>query len=198
MDFYVSVDIEADGPIPSQNSMLSLGAAMLDYNYSLMPDAFHVNLLPRSDAVQDPDTMAWWAKNQKAYEEATKDAINPREAMRRFANWMNQSTLSLGFDKPRLTLVGYPITYDFMWVYDYTIRYLGRSPFSFSGLDIKTLMSAVGGMSYKDAVKSSLPKDFRKKLPKHTHKADEDAIEQALIFSWLMDCLKGKEQWTKK
>ena len=54
---YVSIDIEADGPAPGLNSMLSLGAAAFISEGAVM-DKFSANL----DAREYPKTTHWWAK----------------------------------------------------------------------------------------------------------------------------------------
>lgn len=56
---YISVDIEADGPIPGEYSMLSIGAC------AFKPDGtehgrFWTNIERLPNAKQHPDTMAWW------------------------------------------------------------------------------------------------------------------------------------------
>ena len=58
---YVSIDIEADGPAPEWNSMLSLGAVAFISEGALV-DTFSANL----EAREDPKTMRWWAKQPEA------------------------------------------------------------------------------------------------------------------------------------
>ncbi|MFT7224040.1 MAG: hypothetical protein ACI82Z_001588 [Cellvibrionaceae bacterium] len=52
--------------------------------------------------------------------------------MRKYVEWI--ATL-LG--KP--VFVGYPASYDFMFVYWYLIKFVGTSPFSYFALDVKLL-----------------------------------------------------------
>ena len=193
MEYYVSVDIEADGPIPSQNSMISLGAAAFTSSGELL-DVFKVNLQPRPGAEQDPETMKWWAKHLPAWDSATVNALEPAVAMQVFQEWLD-SLVQDAEEQVKLVFVGYPVTYDFMFVYDYFIRYLGSCPFGFSGLDIKTLISAVSGLPYRESVKSSLPKKWARERPRHTHEADQDALEQGHIFLQLQQCLHGQREW---
>ena len=174
---YVSVDIEADGKIPSQSNLMSIGAAKVDPESLLVYDTFHINLLPREDAVPDPDTMEWWSKYPNALKAATIGAVEPLEAMQKFRDWL------LG---PRPVFVGYPATYDFMWVYDYFIRYLGECPFGFSGLDIKTLAMTVMDVPYPQAVKRRMPREWFRGTGKHSHLAVQDAVEQAMLFAAIM------------
>ena len=55
-EIYVSVDIEADGPIPGDNSMLSIGSAAYDESESLL-STFSANILPLQAGQQNPITM---------------------------------------------------------------------------------------------------------------------------------------------
>ena len=192
MIYHVSVDIEADGPIPSKNNLMSIGAVSLDASYKPV-STFSVNLLPRKDHPSDPATMEWWQKQPEAYAEATRDMVPPKEGMEKFVQWLNQHKPQS--DPKQFVFVGYPVTYDFMWVYDYFITYLGSSPFSFPGLDIKTLISIATKKLFCEVNKSDLPKQWRKEWPKHTHKAVDDAIEQATIFRQLMEYFEGRREW---
>lgn len=56
---FLSFDIEADGPCPGLNSMLSFGMA------GFTPDArivfeYEANLFPLPDTKPDPKTQKWW------------------------------------------------------------------------------------------------------------------------------------------
>ncbi len=69
-----------------------------------------------------------------------------------------------------------------MFVYWYLIRFAGRSPFSHSALDMKTLAFALLGTGYRGAAKRNMPRDwFPEGLP-HTHVALDDAREQGQLF----------------
>ena len=63
-EIYVSVDIEADGPIPGDNSMLSIGSAAYDESESLL-STFSANILPLQAGQQNPITMDFGASNPK-------------------------------------------------------------------------------------------------------------------------------------
>ena len=58
---YVSIDIEADGPIPGVHSMLALGAAAFDAEGQLH-DSWSANLEQLPEASEHPRTMRWWTK----------------------------------------------------------------------------------------------------------------------------------------
>jgi hypothetical protein len=169
----ISVDVEANGPIPGNYSMLSLGAAALTPEGQLL-DTFSANLHTLPGAKEDPDTMAWWAQNQAAYDVTRRDMRDPKLAMEQFVNWVNKQPETPVF-------VGYPATYDFMFCYWYMIHFGLKSPFSFSGLDIKSYASAVMKTPYRQSTKKNMPQRWFPKTP-HTHIACEDALEQGLLF----------------
>src|SRR6188768_2295413 len=130
-EIYVSTDIEADGPIPGPNSMLSVGsAAFLAEGTMLGTFTANLELLP--GAAGDPKTMAWWETQPEAWAETRKDLREPAAAMADYAAWLRALP-------GRPVFVAYPASYDFMFVYWYLMRFVGESPFSHSALDIKTL-----------------------------------------------------------
>jgi hypothetical protein len=86
--------------------------------------------------------------------------------------------------------VGFPASYDFLFVYWYLIRFAGRSPFSFAALDIKTMAMVATGKEYRQCTKKNLPRRwFDQNLP-HSHVALDDAIEQGALFCNILAELK--------
>src|SRR5581483_5121963 len=161
-EWYCSVDIETNGPIPSDNSMLSLGAAAFSADGKLI-DTFYINFKELEGSHSDPDTMEWWEKNKEAYNATRQDIIEPSQAINQFVSWVNKIE-----GKP--VFVGYPATFDFMFVYHYMIHFGCRSPFSFSALDIKTYAMAMLKKGYRDSTKKNMPGRWFSGS-KHTHVA---------------------------
>jgi hypothetical protein len=77
--------------------------------------------------------------------------------------------------------LAYTATNDFIFVYWYLIRFAGESPFSFSGLDMKTLAMVILGRWYRKIGKRTMPREWFDSTP-HTHIALDDSIEQGAIF----------------
>lgn len=180
-EIYFSVDIETDGPIPGQNSMLSLGAVALDERGNEL-STFTINFVELNGAVQDPATMEWWAKQPAAIVEAARSNPQPPlPAMTQFYNWVRETTFIRGDKAESAVFVGYPAGFDFLFVYWYLIKFCGTSPFSFSALDIKTFAMAVMGCGYRDISKKEL-KPFLPKDLRHMHVALDDAREQGQLF----------------
>jgi hypothetical protein len=173
MEIYVSTDVEADGPIPGPNSMLSFGSAAYRADKSLVA-TFEANLETLPGAQGDAKTMEWWKGQPLAWEACRRDPKKPEEAMPRYLAWLAGLP-----GKP--VFVAYPAAYDFLFVYWYLMRFCGESPFSHSALDIKTYAMALLGCPYRDATKARMPKNWFDPLP-HTHRALDDALEQGALF----------------
>ncbi len=89
-------------------------------------------------------------------------------------------------------LLAYPAGFDFLFVYWYMMRFVGRSPFSHSCLDIKTMaMTLMKGKSYRNATKRNWPKRWFFGCDKHTHKAIDDAREQGKSFCNMLEEARG-------
>lgn len=190
---YISTDVEADGPIPPYSSMLSFASVA----YAVGTDerslgliigqlgTFEANLHLLPEATPDPDTMAWWAKNQAAYDATRQNLEDPKAAMLRYVAWLDSLS-----SKP--VFVAYPAGYDFLWIYHYLIRFAGRSPFSFSALDIKSYAAAMLKKPYRDVSKGSMPQRWFSADRPHTHRALDDALEQGELFcNMLRESLGG-------
>lgn len=173
MEIYISTDVETDGPIPADNSMLSLGAAAFTKD-GKMVGTFYANLQTLPGAKPNQSTMDWWAQNQEAYNATRVDAQDPQVAMEKYVKWVESLP-----GKP--VFVGYPAGFDFLFVYWYMMHFVGRSPFSFSALDIKTYAMAVMKKEYRESTKRNMPKRWFSSVP-HTHVAVDDAIEQGELF----------------
>lgn len=172
-EIYVSTDVEADGPIPGPHSMLSFASAAFTAEKRLV-SSFAANLVTLPGAAPHPDTARWWASQPEAWAACRKDPEEPALVMPRYLAWVEALDGAPVF-------VGYPAAYDFLFVYWYLMRFAGRSPFSHSALDIKTLAMALLGTGYRDATKRNMPRRWFDDLP-HTHQALDDAVEQGALF----------------
>jgi hypothetical protein len=172
-EIYVSTDVETDGPIPGINSMLSFASAAYLPDKTLI-STFEANLETLPGASPNPQTMAWWETQPDAWNACRQNLQEPEKAMWKYLGWLK--TLP---DKP--VFVGYPVVFDFMWVYWYLIRFTGESPFSFSGLDIKSFAMAMMKSEFHETIKRTMPRRWFDRLP-HTHQALDDALEQGALF----------------
>ena len=181
---YLSVDVEADGPIPGPFSMISFGAAVcgrFDGNgftaVDPTQDTFYRELRPISpDFIPEAQAVSGLDRAH-----LSTHGADPQEAMAAFRTWVTE--VSAGA-KP--IVVGYPVCYDWMFLYWYLIRFGGHSPFGHSGcMDMKTMFALKADRSIAFVGKRSMPKHLLSDRP-HTHNALDDAVEQGELFANLM------------
>jgi hypothetical protein len=181
-EIYVSTDVETDGRIPGPNSMLSFASAAYLGDKTLV-STFSANLDTLPGASGDPETMAWWQTQTEAWQACRENTQPPEIVMPQYVSWLKSLP-----GKP--VFVGYPVAFDFMFVYWYLIRFAGESPFSHSALDIKTYAMALLKKNYRDSTKRNMPTRWFDATP-HTHMALDDAIEQgALVCNMLAEHLR--------
>jgi hypothetical protein len=180
-EIYISTDIESDGPIPGPHSMLSFASAAFRPDKS-MAGTFTANLELLEGAQGDPVTMAWWEKNQKAWDASRVAPRPPAVVMPEYVAWLKQLP-------GRPVFVGYPVVFDYSFVSWYLHRFAGENPFSHSALDIKTMAMTLLKLPYRDSTKRNMPKRWFDPVP-HTHVALDDAIGQGLLFCNMLSELR--------
>lgn len=182
---YISVDIEADGPIPGPYSMLSIGAAVAGVQDG---DGF---------TAADPEKHTFYRELRPIGEEFVPEALavsgldrdrllaegsEPAIALTEFSDWVRE--VSAGAQP---VMCGYPASYDWTFLYWYLIRFTGASPFGHSGcLDMKTLYATKAGLPLRAVAKGTMPRELLSRR-RHTHHALDDAVEQAELFANLME-----------
>lgn len=172
-EIYVSTDVEADGPAPGLNSMLSFASAAFLPDKTLV-SAFSANLELLEGASSDPDTMRWWQTEPEAWAACRRDLQAPATVMPQYVAWLKGLNATPVF-------VGYPASFDFMFVTYYLHRFAGESPFGFSALDIKSYAMAVMRAEFTAVSKAAMPPEWFDELP-YTHVALDDAISQGALF----------------
>jgi hypothetical protein len=173
-EIFISTDVETDGPIPGPYSMLNFASAAYKANGERL-GTFTANLETLPGAATHPDSMEFWHRHPDVWADIRSNLQSPAEVMPRYAAWLEALP-----GKP--IFVGYPIAFDFMFVYWYLMRFHGESPFGHNGIDIRTYAMALLKIDYRDANKNDMPRRWRSKHP-HTHNSLDDAIEQGELFT---------------
>ncbi len=172
-EVYVSVDIEAAGPIPGEYSMLSLGACLV-----IAPKVtFYAEFKP----INNHFVPAALKVGGLTLEQLTATGHNPVEAMRAFHNWVREAANSR-----TPVFVGFNASFDWAFVNWYFHVFMGENPFGIGALDIKAYYMGLSGCLWQETTSSHLPQQFQP--PHHlTHNALDDAIMQAQIFKKLLE-----------
>jgi DNA polymerase III epsilon subunit-like protein len=170
-DLYISIDVEADGPIPGDYSMSSIGAVVCE---PALDRTFYRELKPISELfVHEAAAVSGLDRAKLA-----ADGADPHQAMREFEWWLQEQTGG----RRRPVAVMFNATFDWQFVNWYFLHFLGKNPFGISALDIKALyMGALGVPRWRDTSKRTMDKAFLSNK-RHSHNALEDAVEQAEVF----------------
>jgi ribonuclease T len=171
-EIYISVDVEASGPIPGEYSLLSIGACLVG-----QPDqSFYVELKPLNDNFFEKAMDV----TGLSLEKLRMDGKEPDLAMASFANWIKSVA---GDNRP--VYVAFNATFDWSFTHWYFIKFLGHDPFGISGLDIKAYFMGkhhtTWGKTVKERVRAKYPSTMA-----HTHYALDDAREQAELFAQML------------
>lgn len=169
---YISVDVEAAGPVAGAFSMLSLGACLVGSENA----TFYVELKPINHHFV-PEALR---VSQLSLEGLQAAGRNPVDGMTMFTEWVSEAA-----NERRPVFVGFNAAFDWQFVNWYFHTYLGRNPFGPSALDIKSYYMGLSGCLWDETSSSKLPTVFK---PSHrqTHNALDDAVAQAEIFEKLL------------
>jgi len=172
-EIYVSTDIETNGPIPGEYSLLSFGSAAFTLDKKIVA-TFSANVDTLPGAKEDPDTMRWWKTQGAAWDECRRDPKPPQKIMKEYVAWLK-------FLPGRPVFVAYPASFDFTFMYWYLMKFAGESPFEYMALDIKSYAMALLKKPFYSVSKSNMPQEWFDACKK-SHVALEDAIEQGQLF----------------
>ncbi len=150
---YIMVDIESDGPIPGDYSMISFGAVLVN---EALDQTFYGKLRPISDQYI-PEALA--VSGHSREEKMTFG--EPEKVMRDFADWIKATC------KDRPIFISDNNGFDWMFICWYFHHFTGANPFGFSSQNLGSLFKGIE----KDTFKTF--KHLRK--TKHTHHPVEDA-----------------------
>jgi len=147
------------------------------------PDSYEASFSVELRPISDQFDSAALAVNGLDRDRLLVEGADPADAMTSASHWIGQQ--SLGYNP---VLVAYPLGFDWSWLYWYFVRFsrLG-SPFQHSKcFDIKTAFAVRARIPVSKAGRTKIPTEWRGTHP-HTHRAVDDAIEQAQIFANLFE-----------
>ncbi len=176
---YISVDVETSGPIPGSFSLLSIGACLVRSAAAFVTaeapqSTFYCTLKPIDGAGSDPAAIAVAGFS---LEDLAQSGSSPEEAMASLEKWV---LTVCGDTKP--VFVGLNAAFDWSFINYYFHRFVGRNPFGFSALDIKSLYMGLMGSAWSETRSSLMAESLGIPHGKMSHHALEDAKVQAELF----------------
>ena len=166
---YVSVDIEAAGPVPGEYSMLALGACLVDSPLV----TFYAELKPINERFV-PKAME---VSKLSLQRLQREGRPPSAAMTDFGEWVKRTTLGR-----QPVFVGFNACFDWSFVNWYFHVFVGNNPFGIGGVDIKAYIMGMAGCTWQETRMARLPAELRPSQAL-SHNALDDAIQQAEIFT---------------
>lgn len=168
---YIMIDIESDGPIPGDYSMISIGAVVVDAN---LDKTFRRDLKPISENYRDEAL-----KVCRVTREETLDYPDVAVVMKDFERWVDEN----GGNKPRF--ISDNNGFDWMFICWYFHHFCGRNPFGYSSTNLGSL--------YKGYVRN-LTKNFKHlRNTVHTHDPLDDAIGNAEAFWQILEMMDTED-----
>jgi DNA polymerase III epsilon subunit-like protein len=150
---YIMVDIESDGPIPGDYSMVCFGAVLVDAS---LAQTFYGQLRPISER---------WLPEALAVSGFTREQTlafpEPASVMRQFQTWLDEHS------QGRPMFISDNNGFDWQFINWYFHHFLGGNPFGFSSTNLGSL--------YKGMQQDTFVNFKHLRQTKHTHHPVDDA-----------------------
>jgi len=150
---YIMVDVESDGPIPGDYSMISFGAVVVN---ETLDQTFYGQLRPISEKFI-PEALAVSGHTR----EETLQFEDPEKVMMDFAAWLRRQR----GDRP--IFISDNNGFDWMFICWYFHHFTGSNPFGYSSYNLGSL--------YKGIVKDTFSNFKHLRKTAHTHHPVDDA-----------------------
>lgn len=164
------VDVEADGPIPSDYSMISFGAVLV-----CNPEkTFYGQLKPISEK-WIPEALAV----SKVSREDTLKYDDPKTVMEKFETWIANVN-----DLGRPQFISDNNGFDWQFINYYFHHFTGKNPFGFSSTNLGSL--------YKGCVRENFKNFKHLRKTRHTHHPVDDAtgnVEALIVMTCIFQML---------
>lgn len=134
---YLSFDIEADGPSPACNSMLSLGICGLDAEGTEIMK-YQENIYPLIGHTMDANTKLFWDAQPEAWEFVNTNQVDYHDAMQKLSDELDRLK-EKGYT---LKWIAQPAAYDWQWLnYYWNLCFNGHKPLAYKAECISTMYS---------------------------------------------------------
>jgi len=180
---YVSVDIEASGPVPGRFSMLSVGATLVSVTRGEPPKigaSFYAELQPLPGAGADETALAYAGGLRP--EKLAESGRPPAEALRDLNAFLQLQSVR------RPVFVAHCASFDWMFVAWYYGHTGVPNPFGYAALDTKALAMGRLRLGWRETGTELLARrlGIPRQDPKTVHHAGHDAAWQATLLVALL------------
>lgn len=161
MSRYVMVDVETDGPIPGDYSMIAIGAVVVE---SGLDRTFKRYIRPLPGAKWEPEALAVgnFTRTETLDEAHFED---PQEVMMEFHDWL------YGLGLRKMIFIADNNGFDWSFVNWYSHHFMGENPFGFSSQNLNSL--------YKGLTRDSFASFKHLRRTSHDHDPLNDAMGNA-------------------
>lgn len=150
---YFMIDVESDGPIPGDFSMICFGAVKVDSSLSI---SFYGQLRPISENwIPEALNVSGFSRD------ATLSFDDPKVVMSDFSKWLSAHS------QGRPIFISDNNGFDWQFINWYFHHFVGNNPFGYSSFNLGSL--------YKGLVKDTSPNFKHLRKTRHTHNPVEDA-----------------------
>jgi DNA polymerase III alpha subunit (gram-positive type) len=175
---YTVVDIELNGKMPGEHSILSIGAVASTATEEV--GSFYKKLQPLAELSADPETMAWWQTQPEAWQEVNTDVEPAAAVLEAFRKWVASFNKSPVF-------VASPLILDYPFIKWYLHRFGGEQLFEDfepvqRTLDLASFTAGRLNIPLARARRMQLPPEITQGMPSHSHKAIDDARGYGVIL----------------
>lgn len=160
---YIMVDIESDGPIPGDYSMISFGAVIVNEK---LDRTFYGKLKPISEK-WIPEALNVSGHSR----EETMTFNDPKKVMHDFKNWIEINS------KGRPIFISDNNGFDWMFICWYFHHFINENPFGWTSRRLSDLFCGIE--------KDTFAKWKHLRKTKHTHNPVDDAMGNAEVL-WIM------------
>ena len=164
------VDIESDGPIPGDYSMVCFGAVLVDEK---LDRTFYGKLKPISDKF-NPDALAISGFSREEVERFD----DPKKVMTEFKEWVEENS------KGRPIFISDNNGFDWMFICWYFHHFIGENPFGWTSRRLSDL--------YCGIEKDTFAKWKHLRKTSHTHNPVDDAMGNAEVLLYMKNELELK------
>jgi inhibitor of KinA sporulation pathway (predicted exonuclease) len=166
---YIVVDVEADGPIPADYSMISFGAIIVE---PALDRTFHGQLKPVSNKfVAEALAVSGFSRDE------TLAFDDPADVMQRFAAWIKENSPRRG-----PIFISDNNGFDWQFINWYFHHFTGSNPFGFSSTNLGSL--------YKGLAKDTRKNFKHLRKTRHTHHPVDDARGNAEALLAMIETLQ--------